>query len=90
MVHHAQFTLSQDALSQHGKVGCKNWHIASTYSAAGGEHELQSNIIARASAQAYFKKYLNSLLPNILLPNCNTEVAHSTLNEIGNRAVLEI
>ena len=31
---HEQSTLSQDALSQHGTVGCQNWHtIASAYSA---------------------------------------------------------
>ncbi len=40
--YHEQSTLSQDALSQHGKVGCQNWHpYASAYSAAGGEHDQQ-------------------------------------------------
>ena len=32
--------LSQDTLSQHGRVGCQNWHtVANAYSAAGGEHD---------------------------------------------------
>ena len=36
------YTLSQDALSQHGKIGCLNWYILdSAYSAAKGEHDQQ-------------------------------------------------
>ncbi len=45
---HEQSTLSQDALSQHGKVGGQNWHdIASSYSAAGREHGQHVWLIAR-------------------------------------------
>ncbi len=41
-----QSTLSQDALSQRGKVGCQNWHnTACSYSATGGEHDQQQTIL---------------------------------------------
>ena len=40
-----QSTLSQDALSQHGNVGCQYWHSdASAYFAAGGEHDRREPI----------------------------------------------
>ena len=43
---HEQSTLSQDALSQHLKVGCQNWNnLASLYSAAGVEHDCYLIII---------------------------------------------
>ena len=39
---HEQSILSQDAISEHGKVGSQNWHITvSAYSAAGGENDQQ-------------------------------------------------
>ena len=42
---HEQSTLSQNALRQHGKVGCQNWQFTTTeYSAAGGEHDQHTDL----------------------------------------------
>ena len=52
---HKQSTLSQNTLSPHEKVGCKNWHNpASANSAAGGGYNQQTLLEGRYQANGLF------------------------------------
>ena len=78
----------QDALSQHGKVGCQNWHgNTSAYSAAGGEHDQHTllslmtifRVILKGAWQHFYylseSEFLQSSLFWAVLHHANTYIS---------------